>query len=96
MLTLIRQGIVENGSVRIIGTQLPEGTRVVVLARQLLSIQEQAERLEAIPLDEWSKSFDELVELAHPGPQPEADIESVSDQELEDVVHQVRSEMKAE
>ena len=56
--------------------QLPEGTEVLVV----VAVSEAHRR----------KAFDEYIALAEK--YPEADIDTLSDQELIDIVHQVREE----
>ena len=88
------QGVVKEGQVRLFGTPPPDGTFVVVVASELPSVEEQEARLRAIPLEERRKAFDEYLERARQGAAPEVDVATVSDQELVDVVHEVREEMQ--
>jgi hypothetical protein len=90
------QGVVERGQIRWIGIAPPEGARVVVVAPEYPSIEEQEARLAAIPDDEWRKPFEEMIALARHSPPPEVDIDAISDQELIDLVHEVRTEMMQE
>ena len=94
MLTLASyQGVVENGVVRLKGATLPDGTKVLVVAveSRLAPVDEQVRRLRAIPDEEWRKPFDELVEFAQEHP-AEVDIDTISDEELNAIVHEVRAE----
>jgi hypothetical protein len=90
------RGEVHNGVIRLQNGKLPEGAKVLVVAveGQTASVEEQVRRLEAIPLAEWRKPFDEYVEFARQHP-AEADIDTVSDDELNEIVHEVRAEMLA-
>jgi hypothetical protein len=88
------QGVVKEGQVRLFGTPPPDGTFVVVVAPELPSVEEQEARLRAIPLEERRKAFDEYLERARHGAAPEVDVATVSDQELVDVVHDVREGMQ--
>ena len=88
------QGVVKEGQVRLFGAPPPDGTLVVVVASELPSVEDQEARLRAIPLEERRKAFDEYLERARQGPPPEVDVATVSDQELVDVVHDVREEMQ--
>ena len=88
------QGVVKEGQVRLFGTPPPDGTFVVVVASELPSVEEQEARLRAIPLEERRKAFDEYLERARQGAAPEVDVATVSDQELVDVVHDVREGMQ--
>ncbi len=95
MLTLTSyQGVVHNGEIRLRDVRLPEGAQVIVVVAepQPLSVEEQTQRLQSMPLDEWRKPFDELAERAagHPA---EVDIDTISDAELDALVHEVRAEL---
>jgi hypothetical protein len=57
-----------------------------------MSAEEQAQRLTALPMDEWRKPFDKYRVIADQHP-AEADIDTLSDAELDAIVHEVRSEM---
>ena len=89
------QGVVKEGQVRLFGTPPPDGTFVVVVASAFPSAEEQLARLKAIPLEERQKAFDEFIRLARQEPPPEMDISQISDQELVDIVHEVRAERAA-
>jgi hypothetical protein len=73
----------------------PEGAPVVAVSPRYPSVEEQEARLKAIPLQERQQAFDEYVRLARQGPPPEADVASIKDQELVDMVHEVRAEKAA-
>jgi hypothetical protein len=88
------QGVVKEGQVRLFGTPPPDGALVVVVASEFSSVEEQEARLRAIPHEERRKAFDEYLERARQGHPPEADVAATSDQELVDVVHDVREEMQ--
>jgi hypothetical protein len=91
------RGEVHNGLIHLQNGKLPEGAKVLVVAveGQTVSVEERVRRLEAIPLDEWRKPFDEYAEFARRHP-AEVDIDSISDEELDAIVHEVRAEMLAE
>ncbi len=94
MLTLASyQGVVQDGVIRLRDVRLPEGTKVVVVAveTQTLPVEEQVRRLQAMPPDEWRKPFDEYIEFADQHP-AEVDIDTISDEELDAIVHEVRAE----
>ena len=97
MLTLTSyQGVVQNGVIQLRGRRLPEGTKVVVVAveTQPLSVEDQVRRLQSIPAEEWRRPFDEYIEFADQHP-AEVDIDTISDDELNEIVHEVRAEMLA-
>ncbi len=97
MLTLASyQGVVQDGVIRLRDARLPEGTPVLVVAEaQTLPVEEQVRRLQAIPPDEWRKPFDELMARASQR-QADVDIDTISDEELDALVHEVRAEMMSE
>ncbi len=93
MLTLTTyRGVIRDGKVDLTDAILPEGTEVVVVAQQPLpSIEEQKKRLATLSQEEWEapfKAYQKLIE-EYPG---ELDIDSISDEELVELVHQVREE----
>jgi hypothetical protein len=90
------QGEVHNGVVRLQNGKLREGAKVIIVAveDQTLSVDEQLRRLESIPLNEWRRPFDEYVEFARQHP-AEVDIDTISDEELDAIVHEVRAVMLA-
>lgn len=95
MLTLTSyQGVVHNGAIRLREARLPEGAQVIVVAAepQPVSAEEQAQRLQSAPLAERQRRFDELAELADER-QAEVDIDTISDAELNAIVHEVRAEL---
>ena len=95
MLTLTSYpGVVYNGAIRLRDARLPEGAQVIVVVAEPppLSVEEQVRRLQSVPLDEWRQPFDELAERAA-GFQAEVDIDTISDAELDALVHEVRAEM---
>ncbi len=98
MLTLASyQGVVQDGVIRLRDARLPEGTLVLVVVAetQTLPVEEQVRRLQAIPPDEWRKPFDELMARASQR-QADVDIDTISDEELDGLVHEVRAEMISE
>jgi hypothetical protein len=88
------QGIVERGQIRWLGIAPPEGAKVVVVAKELPSVEEQIARLQAIPPEEWERAFDEFIALSRQGPPPEEAIDELSDEELVAIVHSVREEIQ--
>jgi hypothetical protein len=88
------QGVVRDGQVRLFGAAPPDGTLVVVVASELPPAGEQEARLHAIPIEGRRRAFDEYLEQARRGPAPEADVTTVTDQELVGVVHDAREEMQ--
>ena len=94
MLATFR-GVVEGGQVRWFSDTPPEGTQFVAVASTLPSVEEQLARLKAIPLEERHKAFDEYIRLARQESPPEVDISRISDQELVDIVHEIRAQRAA-
>jgi hypothetical protein len=90
------QGIVKGGQVRLFGAPPPDGTLVVIVATERPTVEEQEARLRSIPLEERKQAFDEYLRRARQGPPPEVDIAAVSNQELVDIVHEVREEMRGD
>ena len=91
LMTANYEGVVENGVIRLRGATLPEGTKVVVVYSRDLSVEEQLARLNAMSLEERQRAFDQFTEFARQHP-AEADIDKLSDEELDAIVHEVRSE----
>lgn len=90
------QGIVENGRIRLIGATLPEGAQVLVVAPSPATtydktyppeVQEQLGRLNAIPPEEWRKSFDAIRRAWKESAPAELENEELTDQELVRLVH---------
>ena len=95
MLTLTSYpGVVYNGAIRLRDARLPEGAQVIVVVAEPppLSAEEQVRRLQSVPLTERQRRFDALAERAA-GRQPELDIDTISDAELDAIVHEVRAEL---
>jgi hypothetical protein len=95
MLTLTSyQGVVHNGAIRLREVRLLEGAQVLVVVAepQPLSAEEQARRLRSVPLAVRQGRFDALAERAD-GHQAELDIDTISDAELDAIVHEVRAEL---
>ena len=86
-------GVLEkNGVVRLHqDPALPEGTEVVVVVAQPLSIKEQEHRLAALSPDKWRKPFDEFAAVVTKE-QAVVDIVDMSDEELVRLVHEARQE----
>jgi hypothetical protein len=86
-------GVVHNGAIRLREGRLPEGAQViVVVAEPPPSAEEQAQRLRSVPLAVRQGRFDALAERAA-ARQPELDIDTISDAELDALVHEVRAEL---
>jgi hypothetical protein len=82
----------KNGVVRLDrDPELPEGTEVVVVVAQHLSIAEQERRLAALSPEEWHRPFDEFT-TAVASDQPEVNIADISDEELVELVREARQE----
>ena len=86
-------GIVKKGQIQLEEpVELPEGAQVlVVVDLPLAKVEAQERRLAALSENEWQAPFDAFEQATQDGP-TEIDIDSVSDQELVDLVHQVRAE----
>jgi hypothetical protein len=84
-------GVVKGGRIHLRkGVKLPEGAQVVVVvAEKPLSLEEQERYLNSLSLVEWHRLFDEFLQLSH-AQSAEVDIESISDDELVTLVHEVR------
>jgi len=94
MLTLASyQGVVRDGVIRLRSGRLPEGTKVLVVAveSKLLPLDEQIRRLEAVAPGERRQAFEDFVAFADQHP-AEVDIDTISDEELDALVHEVRAE----
>ncbi len=89
------QGVVERGGVRWIGTAPPVGTLVVVVARELPSVEDQIARLQAIPPDEWRKSFEPLYRAWDESEPAELEGQRLSEAELQALIEQAREEVYA-
>jgi len=93
-LTTYRGVMEKDGLVRLRhAPALPEGTEVVVVVVQpLSSLEEQERRLAALSPEEWRKPFD-AVRAAWDASEPAPDEDALpSDEELVDLVNQVRQE----
>ncbi|MFN8454750.1 MAG: hypothetical protein U0401_08800 [Anaerolineae bacterium] len=85
-------GIVKKGRIHLRkGAVLPEGAQViVVVADRLFSLEEQEQYLNSLSSAEWRKLFDEFTQRSHEQ-SAQVDIESVSDEELVTLIHEVRA-----
>lgn len=93
MLVTIR-GVVRDGKVELPNSYWPDGTEVVVVAQQtFLSLEEQIQRFNDMPLTEWQAQFDAYIKFADEHP-AEEDIDSISDEELLAIVHEVREQRR--
>ncbi len=85
-------GIVKKGQILLPdNVDLPEGAQViVVVSDHALSLEQQAHYLADLPAEEWRAIFGEFAQIS--GKQPaEVDIETIDDNELVRLVHQVRA-----
>ncbi|HZY41507.1 MAG TPA: hypothetical protein VFF59_05845 [Anaerolineae bacterium] len=91
------QGVAHNGAIRLRDVRLPEGAQVIVVVAepQSPSAEELAQRLTTLPMDEWRKPFDNYSVMAEQHP-ADVDIDTISDAELDAIVHEVRAEMLGE
>jgi len=85
-------GIVKKGRIQLQEpVTLPEGAEVLIVISPPESLEYQKRRLDALSAEEWQASFDAFIEVISKEA-TEINIDSVSDQELVDIVHQVRGE----
>jgi len=84
-------GIVKDGQIHLPDSvDLPEGAQViVVVSDRFLSVGEQEHYLARLSYEEWQSLFDEFAQLSGEQ-QAEIDIETVSDDDLVTLVHEVR------
>jgi hypothetical protein len=86
------RGIVKNGKVEVTDAQLPDGTEVVVVTQiSVSSAEEQKRRLAALSDSEWNRPFETYVRILKENP-AEADSDTLSDTELNDLLHEARQE----
>jgi hypothetical protein len=85
------RGVVQDGKVLFRdASELPDGTEVVVVVeRPYLSVEEQEERLAHLTVREWQAPFNALSEAIEENP-ADADLESISDEALVELVHRLR------
>lgn len=84
-------GVVRNGKIEIKEAHLPDGAEVVVITElPLPSIAEQKQRLSALSDTEWHQPFETYLRLLHE-PEAELDIETLSDEHLKSLVHQLEA-----
>jgi len=94
VLTAYRGVVEKEGTVRLRqAPSLPAGTEVVVVVAQSVpSLEEQERRLAALSPEEWRRPFD-AVRAAWDASEPAPDEGHLpSDEELVELVHQVRKE----
>jgi hypothetical protein len=83
-------GIVRNGKIEIEDAHLPDGAEVVVITQlPLSSVEEQKRRLAALSDTAWGQPFETYRKLLQER-EAEADIESLSDEQLNSLVHEAR------
>ncbi len=91
-MLLSYRGVVKDGKVEIKDVALPDGTEVVVVTQSLsLSVVEQKERLAALSVGAWQQPFSDYAQVLKENP-AEADITTVSDSDLDELVHEARHE----
>ncbi len=96
MTTLVSyQGVVEGGKVRLIGATLPDGVKVIVVAPQLPSVEEQIKHLEAVSPDEWRKPFEAAIRAWDESEPAELEDQPLSDAELSALIEEAREEVYA-
>ncbi len=89
-------GVVEHGLVRLRDGALPEGAEVVVVVWKPPSVEEQERRLAALSAEEWRKPFEAVRRAWDESAPTELEGESLSDDELNTLVHQAREEADAQ
>jgi hypothetical protein len=91
MMLITYHGVVQDGRVYFRdATELPNGTEVIVVVEQKYpSVEEQEEQLARLTLREWQAPFHVLSHAVDKYP-ADADIETISDEELVELVHQAR------
>ena len=86
------RGIVKNGKIEVTDVQLPDGTEVVVVTQiPVSSVEEQKRRLATLSDRDWDQPFETYVRILKENP-AEADIDTLSDTELNDLLHEARQE----
>ena len=83
------QGIVEGGRVRLVDVILPEGAEVVVVSLTLPTVASQQQHLAALTDEEWRRPFSALALTDEES--VESDVSTISDEELNAIVHASRS-----
>jgi hypothetical protein len=80
------RGIIRDGKAELHNARLPEGAEVIVVAEAFLTLEEQAERLAVLTLEEWQSPFllHQSLFQNHPG---EAQEEDLTDQAWNTLVH---------
>ena len=93
VLTTYHGVLEEEGIVRLRqAPPVPVGTEVVVVVAQPVpSLEEQERRLAARSSEEWRRSFEEFEAIAGQE-EAEADVASISDEELVALIHETRQE----
>ncbi|HRQ38028.1 MAG TPA: hypothetical protein PLD25_08955 [Chloroflexota bacterium] len=83
-------GIVRDGKIELADMHLPDGAEVVVITQlPLSSVDKQKRRLAALSETEWRQPFETYWRLLQEC-ETEADIESLSDEQINSLVHEVR------
>jgi hypothetical protein len=90
LMLVTYHGIVRNGKVEIEDANLPDGAEVVVITQlPLSSVEEQKRRLSALSGTEWGQPFETYRKLLQEH-EAEIDIESLSDEQLNSLVHEAQ------
>jgi hypothetical protein len=90
------QGVIEKRQIRWIGAPPPEGTLVVVMPQEPPPIDEQIKRLQAIPSDDWRKSFQAVLRAWDESAPAELEGQPLSDDELQALIERAREEVHAQ
>jgi hypothetical protein len=87
------RGVIQDGKVLFPdASELPDGTEVVVVVEKLYpTVEEQEERMAKLSLREWHAPFQAVIDAKREFP-AEVDMETLSDDELVELVHRLREE----
>jgi len=83
------RGVIREGKVQLKDAVLPEGAEVLVVTNQLPSVEDQLRRLRAVSDDDWRRGFLEYAQFVEDHP-AEADINTLTDDEIVALVHETR------
>ena len=83
-------GVVRNGKIEIADVHLPDGAEVVIITQlPLSSVEKQKQRLSALSDTEWHQPFETYSRLLQER-EAEADIETLSEEQLDNLIHEAR------